>query len=73
LGHKVEKEDVDMRFRWYMQIKSPLGRLSPMPWWRWYAVDRVGKYSWKYDKPEVLPFPEIVFPPHEQDWEQYED
>jgi len=43
-----------------------------MSWWRWYAVDKVGKYSWAYDKPLELPTPQIYWPPSEDDWEQYE-
>jgi hypothetical protein len=43
-----------------------------MSWWRWYAVNKVGKYSWNYDHPLTLPQPELYFPPGPGDWEHDE-
>ena len=53
--------------------KLELGNYSPMAWWRWYAVDRVGGFSWNYDEPLTLPAPEVYFPPGPDDWEHDED
>ena len=67
-GNVLVKQEADRRFRWYMQAKSWFGRLSPMSWWRWFAVDKVGKHSWDAS----APFPVYEDLPGEGDWEHDE-
>lgn len=42
-GHPINKAEADLNFRKCMQSKSPLGKFSPMSWWRWLAVKVFGK------------------------------
>lgn len=44
IGNPITKKECDKRFRWYIQMKSPFGVLSPMSWWRWAAVSVLGKW-----------------------------
>lgn len=34
----ITRREADARFRHVIQMLSPLGRLSPMSWWRWAGV-----------------------------------
>jgi hypothetical protein len=37
-GAPVTRAEADAMFRRCIQARSPLGRLSPMAWWRWAGV-----------------------------------
>ena len=41
---KIQRAEVDRRFRACNQAQDPLGKDSPMAWWRWLGV-RIG--GWK--------------------------
>lgn len=41
-GQALTKADADARFRQCIQQHSPLGRLSPLSWWRWAGVRLYG-------------------------------
>lgn len=43
-GTKIDRRTADANFRKCMQKDSPLGRFSPMSWWRWAAVRVAGRF-----------------------------
>lgn len=43
---EVDKATADYIFRRRIQQRSRLGRLSPVSWWRWWAVKRWGGKAW---------------------------
>lgn len=45
-GGPLTREQADLRFKWALQHESPLGRLSPMAWWRWQGVRLAGQHAW---------------------------
>jgi hypothetical protein len=46
-GQPLTRAQADARLRWGIQNESPLGRLSPMSWWRWAGVRLFGWRSWQ--------------------------
>jgi len=46
-GFPLTREDADQRLRWYIQMRSPFGLLSPMSWWRWLAVKWFAGKAWE--------------------------
>lgn len=46
LGIPLTKEEADQRLRWYVQMRSPFGLLSPMSWWRWAGVKWFAGRAW---------------------------
>ena len=44
----IFKSEADERFRRVIQARSPFGRISPMSWWRWFAVKTFGRKAWEH-------------------------
>ena len=42
-GAPVTRAEADAMFRRCIQSRSPLGRLSPLAWWRWLGVRVFGR------------------------------
>ena len=55
-GHPVDRDTADKRLRWYIQMRSPFGTVSPMAWWRWLAVRWWAKKAWARTP---MPFPKL--------------
>lgn len=47
----VTRAEADTYLRWYVQMESPLGALSPMAWIRWVGVRLFGSRSYKGGSP----------------------
>ena len=47
LGNIITRAEADDRLRWYIQDHSVFGWLSPMAWWRWWAVREFAAKAWK--------------------------
>ena len=50
-GHPITRAQADQRFRQCIQARSPLGRFSPLAWWRWAGVRLFGWLFWKGGRP----------------------
>lgn len=50
LGEPISKTEADTRFRQVMQWESPLGRFSPLSWWRWAGVATFGRFFYHPSK-----------------------
>src|SRR5688572_320854 len=53
-GQVVSKAQADQQFRDCIQRHSTLRWLSPMSWWRWWAVRRFGRGVWRQQPPKSL-------------------
>ena len=42
----IFKSEADERLRQVIQSRSAFGVMSPMSWWRWFAVKSFGKKAW---------------------------
>lgn len=62
-GDPLTRDEADSRFREQIQARSPFKRFSPMSWWRYLAVRRLGDGLWgkrAIERPEVLDnFPKV--------------
>src|ERR1051326_798822 len=46
----ISRRDADALFRVCNQKEDPLGRFSPLSWWRWAAVRVFGRFFYSADK-----------------------
>ncbi len=64
-GVPVTKMEADMRFRDCIQRHSSFRWLSPMSWWRWFAVRKFGKGIWNKQAVRILG---VMTPREEAAW-----
>lgn len=53
-GAPMTKAQADQQFRDCIQRHSSFRWLSPMSWWRWWAVRRFGRGAWKTPPARLL-------------------
>jgi len=46
-GSPITREEADKRFRKKIQHLSPVGKFSPMSWWRWLGVKMFANKAWE--------------------------